>query len=213
MPQTNYHNNVHIDGDLTVTGTLSVDPGIDREQLTEDSLAVYVVPLTELRVHDAPATNLPAAAANDDMGLINGTFGTDLPTLQGIDFKAGSTDEKSRFQWALPPEYVAGGTVTLRISAGMITTISDGTCTLDVEVFESGRVGAVSGSDLYAGAEGGQSINSVTLADKDYTLTPTTLVAGDLLDVRLSFVGTDTATGTAVIPEIAQIEFLVDVKG
>lgn len=187
--------------------------GQARSSLEEDALSVYVIPLTEMRVWDSRATVLPAAALNDDMGLITGTFGTDIATLQSIDFKAGATDEKCAFHFRLPVEYVSGATITVRLRAGMVTTISDqgaGGCTVDVECYESDRDGAV-GADLCATAA--QNMNVLVHADKDFTITPTTLAAGDLLDFRLSFAGTDVATGTAVIAEISQVELLLDVKG
>ena len=171
----------------------------------------YPVPLINMRTWDAREIVLPAAAANDDMGLITGAFGTDVATLQSIDFKTAASDEKCGFYFALPPEYVAGGGVTLRLRAGMITTISDdgaAAVTVDVECSESDREGAA-GADICATAA--QNMNVLVHADKDFTITPTALSPGDLVDVVLTFAGTDTATGTAVIAEISQVEFLLDV--
>ena len=185
--------------------------GQARSSLEEDALSVYVVPLSVMRVWDGRETILPAAAAADDMGLITGAFGTDIGTLQGADFQsAGSATEKAGFYFRLPVEYVTGGTVTVRLNAGMITTASDDTATVDVECHEADRAGAV-GGDICA--TGVQSINNLTKADKDFTITPTTLAAGDLLDIRLAFGGNDNAGATPVICEIGQVEILLDVKG
>jgi len=166
------------------------------------STAEYKIGLLSARTHDALATNLPGTAANDDMGLITGTPGTDAPTLQGVDFGGASTDEKAAFEVVLPASYRAGAAVTLRVKAGMLTTVSDGTATVDVEAWKDAGDGSV-GSDICATAA--QSINSLTMADKDFTITPTGLVAGDKLIVRLSFGGSDTGNLGVMIPEIQAV--------
>jgi hypothetical protein len=188
----------------------SLNGAIARSQITQEDLAAYTIPLTSLRVHDAMQTNLPGTAANDDMGLITGTPGTDAPTLQGVDFGGTSTDEKGAFEFVLPPEYVSGETITVRLRAAMLTTVSDGTATVDVECWAATANGAV-GSDICATAA--QSINSLTAADKDFTITPTSLVAGDRLIVRLSFGGSDSGNVGVMIPEISRVQVLLDIKG
>jgi hypothetical protein len=194
-----------------MTVRASTSGAVSRAQLTQDDLAAYVIDLvSQMRVHDARQTNLPGTAANDDMGLITGTPGTDAPTLQGVDFGGTTTDEKAAFTFVLPPEYVAGESITLRVRAAMLTTVSDGTATVDAEVFKENGDGGV-GSDICATAA--QSINSLTPANKDFTITPTGLVAGDVLQVRLSFVGSDTGNVGVMIPEISKVSMLLDVKG
>lgn len=200
-------------GDETVTLILrSADSPttVTRANLGQDDLKPYPIDLVEMRVHDARQTNLPGTAANDDMGVITGTPGTDAPTLQGVDFGGTSTDEKCAFSFALPPEYVSGETITLRVKAAMLTTVSDGTATVDAEVFARDGDGAV-GADICATAA--QSINSLTPANKDFTITPTSRVAGDVLEVRLSFGGSDTGNVGVMIPEISDVRMLLDIKG
>jgi len=204
-----------ISGDVRITGDLQVDgtmPTVERNDLAQDSNQVYQVPLTEFRVHDAVQTNLPGTAAADDLGLVTGTLGTDAPTIQTGDLKsAGATTRYARAQLALPPEYVDGESVTLRLSAGMKTTVADTSCTVDVEAYASDREGAV-GSDLCSTAA--QSINDdLVLENVDFTITPTGLSAGDLLDVRIAIACNDASTGTAVIGVIGAVELLLDVKG
>ena len=181
-----------------------------RSAIVQEDLVPYTIPLTSIRVHDAMATNLPATAANDDMGLITGTPGTDAPTLQGVDFGGTSTDEKGAFEFVLPAEYVTGQTITLRVTGAMLTTVSDGTATVDAECWVATSAGAV-GSDICATSA--QSINSLTSADKDFTITPTSRAAGDRLIVRLSFAGSDSGNAGVMIPEISRVQMLLDVKG
>jgi len=211
MAQTLINNALYVNGAITVVGAISSTVGMARSTLTEDSLATYTVPLTNMRVHDAVATLLPTAAANDDMGLVSGTFATDIPSLQGVDFGGTATDEKCRFFFALPIEYVTAGTATLRCSAGILTTLADASLTLDCEAYISDREGDVVVGDLYAGAA--LDINSLTLGDKDFSLTATNLNAGDLLDIRLSFAGSDAGDLGTMAAIIAQVEMLLDVKG
>jgi len=168
-------------------------------------LRPYDIPATALRVHDAPSTVLPAAAASDDCGVVNNTFLTGAPTVEGMDSKAASLTQYARFQFPVPAEYRAGQTITLRVNAGMKTTVSDTSATLDCEVVRT----AAPSVDLCATAA--QSINSLTAANKDFTITPTDVVAGDILDVRVTLAVVDGSTGTAVIAKINKISMLLDV--
>ena len=203
-----------IDGDVRITGNLQVDgtlPSYARSNLQQDPNAVFAVPFAHLRVWDALGTNLPATPATDDLGLVGGTFGSASPKVSSGDLKAaGATSRYARFQFQLPAEYDAGTSVTVRLHAGMTTTVADTSAVADVECYKSDSEAGV-GSDLCTTAA--QSINSLTDADKDFTITPTGLTAGDVLDVRLTLTVTDAATGTAVTADIGAIEFLVDIKG
>jgi hypothetical protein len=167
------------------------------------STGVAQIPLTAFRVHDAMITNLPGTAANDDMALITGTPGTDATTLQGVDFGGTTADEKGACEFVLPQNYVSGGTITVRVRAAMLTTISDGTGTVDVEVWKPDLDGAV-GSDLCTTAA--TTMNSLTPANKDFVVTPTGLVAGDRLIIRLAFAASDTGNVGVMIPEISNVE-------
>ena len=202
-----------VDGDMRVTGNLQVDgtmPAYARSNLIQDPNAVFAIPLVDLRVWDALATNLPATGGTDDLGLYGGTFASASPKISTGDVKAGGCTRYARFQFQLPVEYEAGMSVTLRLHAGMTTTVADTSATVDVECYKSDGEAGV-GSDLCATAA--QSINSLTDADKDFTITPTGLSAGDVLDIRLTVAVVDSATGTAVIADIGAIEMLVDIKG
>lgn len=200
---------VDFQAEVTFRGTVS--PGWTRDQLVQDNLKPYTIPWTWWRVFDALQTNLPGTAATDDLALIGGTFATASPSIQAGDLKAaGATTRYARAQIPLPAEYVAGETVVLRFHAAVQTTIADASCVLDVECFKTDEEVSIS-ADLYAGAA--LDINSTTFADKDFAVTPTVLVPGDLLDVRIAITCTDAATGTAVIPTIGAAKLLADVKG
>lgn len=180
-----------------------------RTQFEQEAGKVFVVPLTALRVHDAFQTNLPGTAASDDLGLIGTAFGTSSPVVQTSDAKATTVTQYARFMFALPECYDDSETVTLRIFAGMDTTVSDGTATVDAVVYKVDGEGGI-GSDLCATAA--TTINSLTNAAKDFTITASSLVRGDILDCRVAIAITDTATATAVLGEIGYIAFLLDIK-
>lgn len=199
---------VKIGENISIGDYLSAEGGGSGKfvEVSSSANAAYPVDLTRFRVHDALHTNLPGTAAADDMGLITGTPGTDAPVLQGVDFGGTSTDEKGTFRLTLPPEYRAGAAITLRINANMETTVSDGTATVDAEAFKEDGTSLV-GADLVATAA--QSINSLTPANKDFVITPTGLVAGDSLQVRLSFAGSDTGNAGVMIPQINAVTALI----
>lgn len=182
---------------------------LPRSAIQQRSDAVYPVELTELRVHDAPASALPTTAAADDLGLIAGTFGTDAITVQTSDAKATTVTQRGRFFVDVPEGYVAASGMTLRLRAGMVTTVSDGTATIDVECYAYDNDGSV-GSDLCSTSA--QTINSLSKVDADFSIGSTGVTAGTRLDVRVTIAITDAATATAVIGEIGQIALLVDVR-
>jgi hypothetical protein len=200
---------VTLPANAVTNSTVIAGAEIGRAKLALESKK-YLIPLTDLRVWDAMQTNLPGTGAADDLALIGGTFGTGSPSIQTGDVKASSTTRRARFLVPLPAEYENAGTVTLRASAGMVTTVSDTTATIDFEVYESNKTTGI-GSDLCATAA--TTINSLTFGDKDFSITAAGLVAGDLLDVRVSIAVVDGATATAVIGAIGSLELICQVRG
>lgn len=214
--------NIHVAGHLSAdtmtiaaaavtNASVSGTADIVRSKLAQDSNKVYPIDLTKLRVWDAFWTNLPGTAASDDLGLEGGTFATAPPMIKTSDLKAaGATTQFGRFQLILPAEYEDGETVTLRFSAGMETTVSDTTATIDVQAYESDRIGGISADLVTTGAT---TINSLTFADKDFAITASGLVAGEVLDCRVAIAINDAATGTAVVGSIGAVELVCDVRG
>lgn len=202
--------------EVRITGSIAIkDTGIAAQTrasiLKQDANAIFPVMLTSLRVWDAFATNLPGTAATDDLALIGGTFATSPPVVSAGDLKAaGATTRYARFQMQLPECYDGGETITLSIAAGMVTTVADTSCTVDVQCYKIDKATGI-GSDLCATAA--TTINSLVFAAKDFTITSSGLVAGDVFDVRIAITCTDAATGTAVTPTIAAIDLVCDIKG
>lgn len=172
---------------LTITGTLSA------ATLAFSGSQTFPIPQESLRVWDAIATLPVTSGANDDLALVYNTLGTAAPSVESGDSKAASTTRRIGFTFRVPPQYTAGDTVTLRLNAGMKTTVSDGTATIDAEVYR------MAAPTVDVCATNAQSINSLTAANKDFTITPTNVVPGDVLDVRITIAIVDSATVTAVI--------------
>ncbi|GIW81489.1 MAG: hypothetical protein KatS3mg105_3296 [Gemmatales bacterium] len=182
---------------------------LQRSKLAQRVLGIDHVPLTRCRVWDALHTNLPGTPAADDLGLVTGTLGTDAPRIETGDLKAaGPTTRYCRFQVALPEDYEAGETINLVVYAGMRTTVADVSATLDAEAYLVNKTTGGVGSDLVTTSA--IDINQLNPAKRTFTINPSGLVAGDLLDIRLAIAINDAATATAVIGVIAAIELHSD---
>lgn len=201
-------------GDVTIGGNLTVSgsrlPVLPRSELAQLAEAIFPIPLTDFKVWDSMAA-LPTAAAADDLGLVNGTYGTSPVNLRTIDFKNTNTTAYARAMVRLPAEYQAAETVKIRVVCGAVTTIASSSLTIDCEAWEIDSDNTLGASDLCATAA--QSCNNLTFASKDFTITSSGLVAGDTLDLRLTLAGTDSATGTAVIGAIVMVSLLADILG
>lgn len=155
---------------------------------------------------------LSPAASPDDLRLVGGTFATGVPSIQTPDLhSAGASTRYCRFQFRLPPEYQAGEEVVVRLYSGMVTHVADTTATVDVEAYLSNDDTLKTGSDLCSTAA--QSINSLTFADINFTITPTSLAAGDVLDIRITIAVNDGANSSAVIGCIGKASMRLGIRG
>lgn len=190
--------------------TYSTIPLLERSEMATEENAVYSIPLSWFRQWDDQAVNLPAAATADDLGFVTGTLGTHGPNITAGDIGGTSSTRYARCQVALPVEYKAGGALTIRVKAGMQTTIADTSCTVDFQVYRVARDTTV-GADICATAA--TTINSTTFADKTFTITPTTLSPGDLLDIRMAIIYVDGGDAGVMTPTVAACELLASIRG
>jgi hypothetical protein len=189
-----------------VAGNANIEPS----KLGQKVLAEYVVPIEAFKTWDAVASNLPASAASDDLGLVTGTWLTNSVRITAGDCKnLGATTRRAYFSIPIPPNYDDGETIQVRIRAAMETTLASTACTVDLEavVASSGTPTA----DLVTTAA--QSMNSLTAANFDFTITAASVDPGQLLECRLSISCNDTATATAVVPAIYKVSLLADTRG
>lgn len=182
--------------------------GILRAALATDASSPYGIPLESGHVWDARSTNIVATTgANDDLALVTGTFLTTPKLIQSGDSKAASTTRKVGYSWAVPAEYRTAAAIAIAINCGMVTTVSDTSATIDVQVVRT----AAPTVDICETAA--QSINSLTAATKTFTLTPTNVVPGDIFDIVVTIAIVDSATATAVIGSINTITVLASIQG
>jgi hypothetical protein len=206
---TNLPGDLIVPGDVRITG--SITPGLSKDNvLAQADLQAFNVPWTIWRTFDAMGTNLPSAAANDDLGLVGGTHGTNHIVLDANDVGGLTNIRYARGIIALPWEYVAGQTVQLRFYAGCQTSAPDTTCTLDIQAYPTDGDNTV-GADL-ASAAVANNMQSTSFANVDFTITATSLSPGDELDVLIGISYADTGDADVMIPTIGKIQLLCDVR-
>lgn len=188
---------------------IAANANIETSKMEQRVLAEYQVPRDAFRVWDAITTNPVSAAASDDLGLVTGTWGSAANKITAGDCKAATTTRRIYFSVPVPPNYDDGQTIQLKVRAKMETTLSDGTCTIDAEAYIAND-GTLT-SDLVATAA--QSMNSLTAANYNFTLSSGSIDPGDLLEVRLTIACVDSATATAVTPAIYEVALLCDTRG
>jgi len=204
-----------INGDCVVSGALRLGGGITPLKGVADLLTpeekTCTIPWTVWRIWDAITSPLPAVAATDDLALIVGTLGTNAPSVQGLDSGGLNTTGYMRAQLPIPADYVAGQSLKIRFHAGMLTSVADTTCTLDMVAYKSDEESLV-GADL-ASAAVANNIKSLVFADVDFTITASGLSPGDMLDVRVSINTVDGANADVLIPCIGAVKMVYYGRG
>lgn len=138
-------------------------------------------------------TGIPLVAAETA-----GNFDIDVAanvTIAGGEITDNETEVSvANFQFALPENYVSGGAVTVSLPVAIIKTggATNNGSSIDVLAYEQ-AVGAV-GADLCTTAA--QTFVALdTWYSKDFVITPTNLVAGDVLNIYISSSVIDSEAG------------------
>lgn len=198
-----------ISASAAITGSqLASGANIARTQLATDTLQPFRIPLAT--VLGADGADL---AITETAGDFYRSIGTNQLLILGevSNGTVGADTEVSVgwFEFELPQNYVAGGGVTIRAGVDVTGAGALGTCTIDFSAYlQNGLTGAV-GADLVSTAA---TAISKTEANKDFTVTPTGLVAGDLLVIKMT-TSVDNTDSTAIQAQISRLEVLCDVKG
>ena len=191
--------------------TIAPTAAIDATKMAQRALQKFNIPWSYFRVWDAYHLLPVSTAAADDLALITGTWLTNAASLNAGSVQNTNSIRRIGFMVPIPDNYQDGETVTLRIRAGMVTTIASASCTVDVEAIVRTGTGSAASADLVTTAA--QGMNSLTAGDYDFQLNPALIDPGMLLEVRLSISYNDVATGTNVIPTIYAVDMLVDTRG
>ena len=197
-------------GGITETKPTSIKvpvASLNREDLVQEALQIYNIPLTEMKM--TTGLELPVAGDSTYLGMAFGTHGSAAPYLVGTVTNTDSKTEVARLQFILPPEYEDGQSVSVRLHA-RVDVARQASASVDVQCYKVDKEIGV-GSDICATAA--QSINTDVWADKDFTITPTGLVAGDLLDIEITGVGDDTGGSSNGYVQIGAVQMLLDIKG
>jgi len=156
-------------------------------------------PFTKFRVWDNPAELLPAAAASDDLGYVVGTFGTDAHSIQGADVGGTNGTWYGLMQYEVPKGYNDGTPISIRVKALMIAS-GDGAQYVDFQIYRH----AAPTVDICATAQ-----QTLTGTEAQYTfeITPTDVVSGDVLNIRLKLHATDAGNAVPnITPKVTQIQ-------
>jgi hypothetical protein len=149
-----------------------------------------------------------------DLNVVRGTVGTNAISLQTEDVqKKGAQARYARFTVPMPPNYVGGQTVKIRVVGGMITTIADGSCTVDVNCYLNDEDNTVSADLCTTTATTINTLLTSSATTVDFLITASTLTPGDVLDVRVAVTPTDSAGATAVIGAVTKLALLCDTQG
>ena len=199
--------------DLSAIGSYTGTLG--RAYLTQDTLQKYDLPLQDFVVHDEPGTPLPATGANpaDDFGITGATYGTNAIALITRDemANAGAHAVYGRTTFTLPPEYVSGQSVQIVVVAGANTTVADTSMLVDAQACLVNATDGTVGSDLVTTDT--QSCNNLTAAAKTFTVNPSSLVAGDKLDIRIAITTNDAFSVAAVKGVVNRAYMSISIKG
>jgi hypothetical protein len=182
---------------------------IPRGNLLQEDLVIFPVPLLGWRYANGNTLDATGAAGNPK--IIMGGWGSGTGILEGQDAHGTTKTETVQFAFALPSNYVAGSAIALHAS-GRFSDTGTGTLsvkTIDAEVYKIAQAGTA-GSDICATAA--QTITT-TMADYTFTITPTGLVAGDVLRVLLRIVLTESGGTGAQKAEFGGSSLYLSVQG
>lgn len=144
-------------------------------QLGDQNLSI---PLSQFRTWDAMQTALPGTAANDDLGLVTGTWLTDAPILRTI-VNSGTSTVRAGLLFPVPLDYQNADPTVVRVPYTTVVAPTS-TATLDLEIV---RVVAPTVDIVSTNAN---DVAAVNAADAVFVLNPANLVAGEMLFARVS---------------------------
>jgi hypothetical protein len=180
-----------------------------RTSIVQEDAVPYPIPLEAWYLFDSTihAPLGATALSADDMIYTYGAAGTAEPILKGTDPGGTNATQYARTRVTVPAEYVAGQPVSLQIVGLTGTTVADGSSTVDFNVYRA------AGPTVDICATSAQSINSLTPVTKTFTLTPTNVVPGDVLDILMTYYGIDTANVGTMVPTVSSTVLLYSIKG
>lgn len=184
-------------GATAITGIVDARGGTTVFPLAEYPIAPYNV---------RGPTGL-AITATELAGGFNFNLASNVLILQGEVTISETEASVGNFQFVLPKEYVSGGAIKFRVKAANIGAGTQTSCTITVTAYKSDGNGAV-GSNLGPAAQ--THAAKTTWYTKDFIITATGLVAGDVLNIVLSVSNIESA-GSQLVWTAEGLSMLLDV--
>lgn len=150
-----------------------------------------------------------ALAATETAGDFFRPVGTNQMWIQGEASQNETEASVGYVTLVLPENYVSGGTITLSAYVDVIGSGTLGTCTIDFEAYKMTLTDGTVGSDLVTTAA---TAVSATGAEKTFTVTPTGLVAGDKLVIKMTTSIAETGNSTTIAAVITRLGATVQVN-
>ena len=176
-------------------------------QITERSLAVHKIPVYKFRQADGTALTDTEAAGGFNLDLDSGN----ILLLQGEIANGAPESETSvgTFQFTLPPNYVSGGGIQVRLKVNNIGPGTQTSCTLTIKAYKSDGNGGV-GSNLGPGDQ--THALKANWYTKDFVIDESGLVAGNTLNIELTVINIESATANLVWT-CDEVAMLLDIQG
>lgn len=189
------------DGGIDAGGTCNLDVVTCATSLTVGGVAVPLANVTAIPLNEFKAP----AAWKDDLGdtataAILGLADTTGSLLKTTASNGDSISQSAVACFVLPPTYVSGAAITVRVRAKKDTTLGTVTDTVDVV---AKVVGDTLGSDICTTAA---QVLTTSYVDYDFTVTPTSRVAGDILAIEVFGITNDTGGTTNKQVFISRVE-------
>lgn len=196
----------------TLTGsTITIPNGkIARAALAQET-GVYRIRPDELRLGTGAPMSISVVASTHRL-VLSGYGSSGGVIIMGNAANNNTRTDTSLFYFRLPPEYVAGGTVTVRICQTYYEQGGNApeTKTLTIDAREISPGGSAVGGNLYAG--GDQTLTD-TGTDYDLTISPTDLAPGDMIQIYFRTAISESGAGGDNTVVIGGIEMRINVKG
>lgn len=188
-----------LSGGATISSTVTDSATTTKTGTFDASGATVTLPTRsafldlEERLKGADGADLALSETADDFFR---DIGTNQWLIQGEATVNETELSAGLFSFVLPENYVSGGTITL-IASALVTlagdAANDAASTIDMECRKVTKTTGAVGSDLVTTAA---TTLATAGADYSFTVTPTSLVAGDKLVCKLATSVVETAGGT-----------------
>lgn len=162
------------------------------------------IPYTDLRRRTAMHNLLNSSAGTALLYWDDTDFNTGIGYVRGNAVSGTSATDRAAFAWRVPADWKQGSTIQLRLRA-KVSTLANTHNRIDAEAYlhtdgAGGQVGAA--GDLCATAF--QALTA-SLANYDFTITPTSVRPGSVLWFILAFSLDDTGGAVGAFGQLAQI--------